>query len=173
MTSDRGPVSGCFRFRLLEWIDPPQTAEAVEVPVGAIDHGGVLARMERDERVCAQVAAHSGILEQPEKGGQGALRDLDDAHVRTFHPAVDDLMGLSDGEGIHADLRVGHQPGESQHHNPGNADRFATGQSLLPPIACPGVLRAQRIVRIDEEVGVGNDHFLSATFGVSSDSSWS
>ena len=115
------------RFLLPQWIDPLQAGEAVEVPVGAVDHGGMFPGVKGDQRVRAQIASHSGVFEQCEECGEGALRNLDDACVGAFEPPINDLSHLSHSKGIHSDVRVSHQPREDQNDDPRNTDGFRSG----------------------------------------------
>ena len=132
-------------------------SERRQMGVGREIRGGANRRQERKQNLCV------------------AISWMDDADVRPIEPNTDVRTGSCRCERTIEDLPVGRDPDESKNGNPCETNLVLAVQEILPPAASLGMDDRLAVVRVDEEVDVGNDHersFLAAASESSSSTSW-
>ena len=53
---------------------------------------------------------------------------------------------------------MGHEPDETAYADPAQSDRFAAVKAFFPPAAGGSEFRSTRVMRINQQIDVGNDH---------------
>ena len=114
--------------------------------------------MSRNEGVCCQIPAVPDALEKVEEFFHCSRRRAQNAHMRLSDPLPDSPPHLLCCERIGTDVRVGHQPGECQHDDPRDSNRFIARKHPLPPFFCYGVKWRRAVVSENQQICVGNNH---------------
>ena len=118
----------------------------------------MLIGMRGDHRVGTQIPSRSGILQQIEEQAERVRTGREQPDGGYGEPLLHDLARPADGHGVFAQRGMGHQPNEREHHDPREAHRPGTGQRTFPPLPRSAMVRRRRVVGVDQEVDVGDDH---------------
>lgn len=108
-----------------------------------------------------QISGRAGGAEQIAQNEPVFFAGHDGLDVGLCQPRVEVLEGSLGREGMSHDSRVGYDSKECQDHTPCQADVITARQDLLEPSPRGIMMGRCRIDRINQQVGVDQNHFLS------------
>lgn len=155
MTPHAGKRPSCQR------IDPPKSRKPAEVRVIGVQLGLIFDGQGGEVKVGRQLAtdARAGCetphqIEVPRAG-------MNDLGLRLSHPGADVANRFVHRHRIDQDPPARHDADEPEKNGPGQADAGFSGERLFPPALRLRVLRRIGVVRIDQEIDVGDQHRLT------------
>ena len=85
---------------------------------------------------------------------------MDDSGLRLFQPRSNMADCLLHGERSIENTSAGHDSKKAEKNHPWQRNRLSGGKRPLPPRARLTVIGGVRVVRVNEEIDIGNDHRL-------------
>jgi len=109
-------------------------------------------------RIRRQIARRTDRLKQTKQDVSMSGSGMDEGRLRTVKPGPYSATGTAHVEWIVEDIRVRRNANETQDGNPGEAHCLCSIHECFPPLTCGLVPAGCRIVGIEQQVDVGNDH---------------
>ena len=141
-----------------ERILPPQTGKSGHVSVGRVKFGLVLDRQGSKVCVCRQVARSASRFKESEQNIRMTVSRVNDYRLRSDEPGSNARAGTADVERILENLRIRGDADETQDSNPWKANALGSVHQRLPPFSRRLVPTGLRIVGVQQQVDVGNNH---------------
>src|SRR5579862_630999 len=147
-------------------IEPPQAGEPEEIRVGGVEDGIVLDGERGDLRVRHEIARRAERLQQPKDLFNLAEEGFQNPRDGLSQPGANMCRRF---RGSHRRLKyagVRRDADETEYHHRRQADRLVPRQTLLPPRRRFLVKGGVGVVRVDQEVDIGDNHppFFAARF---------
>lgn len=139
-------------------VDPAQSLEAREVCVGRVEDVAALHRQDGKVRVGGEIRRGAQAFELRSEPREVPIRGLRDMEVRQGEPDLDSLHHVRHRERPGDDSAVGGDPDEPEDGRPCEPDALRSGEAAVPPSTCRGVRRRVRVMGVNEDVDVGQDH---------------
>jgi len=93
-------------------------------------------------------------------------------NVRQIEPTRNSSSDLSNRKRMRDNPSIGCQADEAEQRSPGKPYAFRAAQARVPPLARPLVSRRVGVMRVNENVDVGEDHSGRAAFAVKWTGDW-
>jgi hypothetical protein len=144
-------------------VSPTQPRKAGEVRVRRAELGIVLYREAREVCINRQVPGSAEWLEQLSEQDGVSRAGMEHRRAGRTEPGAHDVERLVDAKRRLEDPRVRAQPNECEQGHPREAERLDAGEALLEPRPRPFVVRRCRVVCVEQQVDVGDDHLRSSS----------
>src|SRR5262245_58746254 len=134
----------------------------------------VFLRVRGDQRVSSQVAAQPGFIEQRKESLESSFPGDQQPHMIAIQPQAHACFCLADSERMLEQSWMTDESDKRQHDDPRNAYRLTSRKRILPPASRRAMRWRSAVVRINQQVCIGNDHPRPRDLAaVRSASSWS
>ena len=156
-----GTIGGRIRQAGLESderVRPSGTRKPRRVRIAGVKFGLMLDRPGGKVPIRRQVAGGSRRLEKSEQDVRVTVYGVNENRLGPSWPGSDARASAADIERIDDNLRIRGDTDESRDHHPGKTDTVGTVHRRLPPLARLRVSAGLRIVGMQQQIDVGNNH---------------
>jgi hypothetical protein len=141
--------------RFLARIHPAKPAKSGEIRVGRVQNIPPLDREDGQMGIRGEVAGGPKTLELGPKPLKVCIRRLRNMNMRQREPSLKLLHYALDRKRTRHDFAVSRDTHETEHCRPSEPDAFGAREAGVPPQPSPLVKRGISVVRVNEDVYVG------------------
>ena len=120
----------------------------------------MLERKGRDLSIRDEVPCRANIFQKLEDFLSVIRARFEHLHHTLTQPGTNVGDAFLPGQRVLEGARIGADAHKAEHDDVQESDGFASGQTGLPPCRSPGMKRRLRIVSVEQQVNVGDNHFV-------------
>lgn len=149
------------RLLILERVAPAKSRESPEVGVIRMKFGLMLDRKGCQMKVRGQLSGHTRHLAERFQKIDVTVAGLDNLNLRPFKPRSQVSDRDERGQRGDQNATAAHDSDETEQNIPWKSHRSILAKGGLPPLfRCP-MIRRIRVVRVDEQIHIRNQHLFT------------
>lgn len=139
-------------------IYPSQPWKSRKVTISGVEYSAVLNGQRGQLGICGPWASNLSLNQHPLKDGPMALGRRKWTDLSQRHPTLNNANRRFCWEAISCESAVGADPDKGGDRLPREAKHLRAGKHLFQPGPCGKMLDSHRVMGVDQQIGVRNDH---------------